>query len=88
MAEADVSNLTSHQLAKKLLEQPDKLLSVSIDVSFSPDEAERRAFSTDFYEPVYNPSADEIVLLFGGYVWDENEKYKRERAKKTRKPKK
>lgn len=58
---------TTHQLAAELLECENVPVTVSVDVSKSEADFERRAFSTE-YLGINDKRAAEITVLFNGYL--------------------
>ena len=62
--------MTTHEIARLLLERPDGKLVVSVDVSTGEEDALRRAFG-EFYlgwQSDINP--EDTVLIFEGYIND------------------
>jgi len=58
--------MTTRELAKLLLESPDREVYVSIDVSTCDEDAGARAFSTKVYGTVITDS--EVALCMDGYL--------------------
>ena len=55
--------MNTHELAKRLLEQPDQPLIISIDISTGEDDAENRAFGDPI--ELQNNGADTSILCEG-----------------------
>ena len=66
-----MSELTTHELARQLLELNDVELTISLDLSTCDQDATLRAFSGDFFGP--ESTDTETVLMFSGSL---NEKRK------------
>lgn len=60
-----VDTLTTHELAKELLELEDKPLEISVDMSTCDEDSENRVFTTEYFG-VNDKHASEITLLFAG----------------------
>lgn len=58
--------MNTHELANMLLKQSDKPFNISIDVSTSEEDANHRAFTTEFFEIIQ--TEDEATICFDGYL--------------------
>ena len=55
---------STHELARKLQEMPDRKVSASLDVSTGEHNAHKRVFSSDLYSVQEDVNEDSITLLF------------------------
>ena len=61
--------ITSHQLARELLDIEDRPMSISIDISTCDSDSGRRTFSTE-YNGINDINSSELVLLYEGELND------------------